>query len=107
MAVTPQQMLDAAATLMERGDGEADWRNAASQAYYGAFHQCSAVAEEARLQVAERGGVHAALIDALTRGLTPTRFKSLGICSSNAASAASRRIAESTRTSHTVWRRRS
>ena len=77
MAVSPEVLLDAAATL-GNGNNEADWRNATSRAYYAAYHSCVSVAQAARLGVAETGSVHAALIGALTDGLSPPQLKSLG-----------------------------
>jgi len=77
MAVTPEILLDAACTI-GKGTGEADGRNAVSRAYYAAYHRCLAVAQDARLAIAESGGVHVALIQALVDPLAPARFKSLG-----------------------------
>lgn len=77
MAVTPKILLDAAHAI-GKGTGEADSRNAVSRAYYAAYHRCLAVAQDARLAIAEIGGVHVALIQALIDPLAPTRFKSLG-----------------------------
>ena len=78
MAVTPKALLDAAAAIGD-GNREVDWRNATSRAYYAAYHACTSVARDARLIEAETGNVHAALIGALTDGLSPPRLKSLGI----------------------------
>lgn len=77
MSVTPDALL-AAAVILGRGNGEVDWRNATSRAYYAAFHCCRAVAEQARLSVPETGSGHKGLVDALTRGLNPSSLKSLG-----------------------------
>ncbi len=77
MAVTPESLLDAARSI-GKGTGEVDSRNAVSRAYYAAYHRCLAVAQDARRPIAESGGVHVALIQALTDPLAPTRFKSLG-----------------------------
>ena len=77
MAVTPEVLFDAAAAL-GCGNSEADWRNAASRAYYAAFHRCRSVAEDARLTFPERGSVHAGLIDVLTHNLNPSSLRSLG-----------------------------
>lgn len=77
MAVSPEVLLEAAAVL-GLGNSEADWRNAASRAYYAAFHSCVSVARHARLNFADTGSVHAALIGALTDGLSPTPLKGLG-----------------------------
>ncbi len=73
MAVTPEQLLDAA-TKLERGDSEADWRNAASRAYYAAYHRCRGMAQDERVSVPDGGSHHAALADALMHGInTPIR----------------------------------
>ena len=77
MAVSPEVLLDAAAAIVS-GNSEVDWRNATSRAYYAAYHSCVAVARDARLSVAETGSVHAALIGALTDGLSPPKMKGLG-----------------------------
>ena len=55
-----------------------DWRNATSRANYAAYHSCISVARDARLNVADRGGVHAALIGALTDGLSSPQLRGLG-----------------------------
>ena len=67
MAVTPEELLDAA-TKLERGNSEADWRNAASRAYYAAYHRCRGVAQDVRLSVPDGGSHHVALADALMHG---------------------------------------
>lgn len=77
MAVTPEGLLDAAQSIAN-GDREVDWRNATSRAYYAAYHRCRLAAQDARLSVAETGGMHAALIKALTAPLTSSSLKSLG-----------------------------
>ena len=68
MAVTPEELLDAA-TKLERGNAEADWRNAASRAYYAAYHRCRGVAQDARVSVPEGSSHHSALADALMHGI--------------------------------------
>lgn len=77
MAVDPETLLHAAVVL-GRGKEEVDWRNAASRAYYAAFHCCRAVAQQARLPVPESLSAHAVLIDALTQNLNPPSLKGLG-----------------------------
>ena len=77
MSVSPEVLLQAAATL-GLGNTEADWRNAASRAYYAAYHSCVSVARDARLPLAETGSVHGTLINALTDRLSPTPLKGLG-----------------------------
>ena len=39
MATTPEALLGAA-DVLSNGQGEVDWRNAASRAYYAAYHRC-------------------------------------------------------------------
>ncbi len=66
MAVTPRELLDAAAALGRRGS-EVDLRNAASRAYYAAYHQCRRLAQDLRLRPAPgAGSVHRRVIDTLT-----------------------------------------
>lgn len=77
MAVTPEALL-AAADAIGQGNSEADWRNAASRAYYAAYHRCRSVAQDARLSLSETGSVHTALVSVLTHGLNPNSLKSLG-----------------------------
>ena len=77
MAVTPEVLL-AAAEALGHGNSEADWRNAASRAYYAAFHRCRLAAEDARLSFPETGSVHIGLIEALTYPLNPSRIRRLG-----------------------------
>ena len=77
MAVTPEVLLDAAIVIGE-GDEEVDWRNAASRAYYAAFHRCVAVAHDAGLSISNTGSVHVTLIGALVDPLSPTVLRSLG-----------------------------
>lgn len=77
MAVTPEGLLDSAKSIA-KGDQEVDWRNASSRAYYAAYHRCRLAAQQARLSIAETGGVHAALVDTLTAPLSSAPLKSLG-----------------------------
>ena len=77
MAVTPEGLLEAANSIA-KGDQEIDWRNATSRAYYAAYHRCRLAAQEARLSIAEVGGMHAALVETLTAPLTSSSLKSLG-----------------------------
>ena len=77
MSVTPELLLDAA-TAIAKGSSEVDWRNAASRAYYAAYHRCRTVALEAKVEITETGGVHNALVNALTAPLTSRPLKSLG-----------------------------
>ena len=77
MAVTPRELLEAADALGQRGS-EADLRNAASRAYYAAYHQCRWLAQDLRLRPAPgSGGVHRRVIDTLT-GSQDRKLKSLG-----------------------------
>ena len=66
MAVTPRELLEAAAALGRR-ESEVDLRNAASRAYYAAYHQCRRLARDLRLRPTPgSGGVHRRVIDTLT-----------------------------------------
>lgn len=74
MAVSPKQLLDAAHELAE-GSREVDFRNAASRAYYAAYHRCRPIAKRNGLRSSDRG-VHSDVIDAL-RTATKPRLKQL------------------------------
>ena len=77
MAVTPRELLEAAGALEQRGS-EVDLRNAASRAYYAAYHQCRRLAQDLRLRPAPgSGGAHRRVIDALT-GSRDMKLRSLG-----------------------------
>lgn len=78
MPVTPRQLMSAAETDLAGGNHETDWRSVASRAYYAAYHGCREVAEHAKLDVSQRGSVHAALSDALVAPSNPTALRSLG-----------------------------
>lgn len=65
MAVSPRTLLESANTLLQGGE-EIDHRNAASRAYYAAYHACRALADEGGLPSYADTGTHRALIDALT-----------------------------------------
>ena len=78
MAVTPDQLLAAAERLLGQGVDEADWRSAASRAYYGAYHRCRLVADSAGLDAMQAAGVHAALVAAFLEPLNPRPIRALG-----------------------------
>lgn len=78
MAVTPDELLTAAERLLGQGAGEVDWRNAASRAYYGAYHRCRLVADSAGLGATQTGGVHAGLVAAFLAPLNPRPVRALG-----------------------------
>lgn len=64
MSVRPNELLEAARELAQ-GNREVDFRNAASRAYYAAYHRGRQVAKSiGRLQTSSRG-VHSDVIDAL------------------------------------------
>lgn len=65
MPVTPDDLLDAARTSLDGSTGEVEWRNAASRAYYAAYHRCRVVAAEEKLPLLRTGSVHAALVGEL------------------------------------------
>lgn len=66
MAVNPDDLFKAAKTLIQSED-EVSQRNAASRAYYAAYHRCLALSLHLRLEAALGHGVHARLRDALYR----------------------------------------
>jgi len=75
MAVTPDVLLGAAKALGQ-GGAEVDQRNAASRAYYAAYHRCLPLGRYLGLS-AERGrGVHRRLLDTLL-GSTDPKVKSI------------------------------
>ena len=69
MAVSPNQLLEAAQELAE-GSREVDFRNAASRAYYAAYHRCRPIAKRQGLRSSGRG-VHGDVIDALRTATKP------------------------------------
>ena len=70
MAVSPKQLLEAAQGLAQ-GSREVDFRNAASRAYYAAYHRCQPIAVRIGLRSSGRG-VHGDVIDALRTTAKPT-----------------------------------
>ena len=76
MPVTPNALLDAAKAL-GRGESEVDRRNAASRAYYAAWHQCLPIGRSVGLSAQPDKGVHQQLIATLTGDRNPA-LKSLG-----------------------------
>ena len=82
MSVTPAQILEAARALAH-GEAEVDQRNAASRAYYAAYHRCLPIARGMGLAARPEHGAHRNLIDTLTnpnaRGVSENnKLKSLG-----------------------------
>ena len=75
MPITPELLLEAAKSL-GRGGSEVDHRNAASRAYYAAYHRCRPIAERIGLSSGSQG-VHRNLIDTLT-STRDRRLKSMG-----------------------------
>lgn len=69
MAVSPKQLLEAAQELAA-GNREVDFRNAASRAYYAAYHRCRPIAQRNGLRTSNRG-VHSDVIDALRTSTKP------------------------------------
>ena len=69
MAVSPNQLLEAAQELAE-GSREVDFRNAASRAYYAAYHRCRPIAKRHGLRSSGRG-VHGDVIDGLRTATKP------------------------------------
>lgn len=76
MPVTPNALLEAAKAL-GRGESEVDWRNAASRAYYAAWHRCLPIGRSVGLSAQPDQGVHRQLIETLT-GNRDRTLKSLG-----------------------------
>ena len=76
MPVTPNELLEAA-KVIGRGEAEVDWRNAASRAYYAAWHRCLPIGRSVGLSAQPGQGVHQQLIETLT-GNRNTTLKSLG-----------------------------
>ena len=74
MAVRPKQLLDAA-NEMAKGSQEVDFRNAASRAYYAAYHRCRPIAKRNGLRSSDRG-VHSDVINTLLTTTKP-RLKQL------------------------------
>ena len=70
MAVNPNQLLEAAQELAQ-GNREVDFRNAASRAYYAAYHRCRPIAKRNGLRSLGQG-VHSDVIDALRTATKPT-----------------------------------
>ena len=64
MAITPEEILAAASVLLG-GGGEVDWRNAASRAYYAAYHRCRRLSLEEGLALGQGGSAHAGVVNAL------------------------------------------
>lgn len=69
MAVTSNDLLETARELAT-GTREVDFRNAASRAYYAAYHRCRPIAKGLGLRTSERG-VHSDVIDALITATKP------------------------------------
>ena len=69
MAVTPNDLLEAARELAT-ANREVDFRNAASRAYYAAYHRCRPIAKDLGLRTSKRG-VHSDVIDALVAATKP------------------------------------
>ena len=77
MAVTPNALFEAA-NVLGNSESEVDLRNAASRAYYAAYHQCRPLGQGLSLPSSpDQGGVHRKLIDTLT-GASNRKLKSLG-----------------------------
>ena len=76
MPVTPDALFEAAKAL-GRGGTEVDRRNAASRAYYAAYHRCLPIGRSIGLSAAPDRGVHRQLVDTLTESSDP-KMKSVG-----------------------------
>ena len=77
MAVTPNALFEAT-RLIGQGESEVDLRNAASRAYYAAYHHCRLLGQSLRSPAPPvQGGVHRTLIATLTEARS-SKLKSLG-----------------------------
>ena len=77
MAVTPNALFEAA-RVIGQGESEVDLRNAASRAYYAAYHHCRLLGQSLRSPAPPlQGGVHRTLIATLTEARS-SKLKSLG-----------------------------
>lgn len=76
MAVTAEQLREWA-TNAEGGQTEVERRIVASRHYYATFHKCRPLAQ-ARGLFTDAGGVHAQVIDALTREPIDRSLQSIG-----------------------------
>ena len=76
MTVTAEQLREWA-TNAEGGRSEVERRIVASRHYYATFHKCRPLAE-ARGLFTDVGGVHAQVINALTREPADRRLQSIG-----------------------------
>ena len=76
MAVTAEQLREWA-TNAEPEQSEVERRIVASRHYYATFHKCRPLAE-ARGHFTDAGGVHAQVIDALTREPINRNLQSIG-----------------------------
>ncbi len=77
MAVNPDALLTAA-EVIGRGHEELDWRNAASRAYYAAFHRSRFLIEEQGLQPIQSHSAHLDVIEALKDRANSGDLKSVG-----------------------------
>ena len=74
MPVTPDDIHGSAAALSE-GDGEIDWRNAGSRAYFAAFHRCRRLAMQLEPHVdVSRSDAHQVVPDILRAGGKPRQL---------------------------------
>ena len=76
MPVTPDALFEAAKAL-GRGGAEVDRRNAASRAYYAAYHRCLPIGRSLGLSAAPAHGVHRQLVDTLTES-SDLKMKGIG-----------------------------
>ena len=74
--MSPNEILEAAQEL-GKGEGEVDWRNAASRAYYAVYHRSIRIAEAMGFEV-QGQAVHRSLYEALTDNRSPKSTKALG-----------------------------
>ena len=78
MATSPEELL-AAAAVLGTGHEEVDWRNAASRAYYAAYHRCQPLAPNVAGSPGARGGSHEVFCLELMDTRRPVAVRSIGI----------------------------
>lgn len=70
MSVDPGDFLVSAVAMLQPESSEIDFRNAASRAYYAAYHAARALAVTLPVQAVVKGGAHEQVIKTLTDGGT-------------------------------------
>lgn len=76
MPVSAADFLLSAENLLAQGT-EIDWRNAASRAYYSAFHYCTKISDELDKVKTNSSGMHRSFIESFT-GNASLKVKAIG-----------------------------